>query len=107
KASTLKRIVHEGTFVPVSFLRQLTLPAADAYVVVSPPLLLGAAAWLLGKIKRRPFVVHVQDLQPDAAAGLGMLKKGALIRALYRLEKFAYRKAARVSGITPGMLEAF
>jgi len=107
KVSALKRILHEGTFVAMSFLRQLSLPAPDAYVVVSPPLLLGAAAWLLGKLKRRPFVFHVQDLQPDAAAGLGMLKPGALIRALYWLERFAYQKAARVSGITPGMLRAF
>lgn len=107
RASALKRILHEGTFVLTSFLRQLTHRAPDAYVVVSPPLLLGAAAWLLGLIKRRPFVFHVQDLQPDAAAGLGMLKQGALIRALYWLESFAYRKAARVSGITPGMLRAF
>jgi colanic acid biosynthesis glycosyl transferase WcaI len=44
KASALKRIFHEGSFVATSFLRQLTLPAPDAYVVVSPPLLLGAAA---------------------------------------------------------------
>jgi colanic acid biosynthesis glycosyl transferase WcaI len=107
KANALKRILHEGTFVLISFVRQLFLPAPDAYVVVSPPLLLGAAAWLLGKIKRRPFVFHVQDLQPDAAAGLGMLKQGPLMRALYWLESFAYAKAARVSGITPGMLEAF
>jgi colanic acid biosynthesis glycosyl transferase WcaI len=107
KANTLKRIIHEGTFVAASFLRQLTLPAPDAYVVVSPPLLLGTAAWMLGKIKRRPFVFHVQDLQPDAAAGLGMLKQGAFVRALYWLEAFAYRKAARVSGITTGMLDAF
>jgi colanic acid biosynthesis glycosyl transferase WcaI len=107
RANALKRILHEGTFVLTSFLRQLTRPAPDAYVIVSPPLLLGAAAWLLGLIKRRPFVFHVQDLQPDAAAGLGMLKQGALIRALYWLESFAYRKAARVSGITPGMLRAF
>ncbi|HEY0551842.1 MAG TPA: WcaI family glycosyltransferase [Verrucomicrobiae bacterium] len=107
KANALKRIVHEGTFVATSFLRQLFLPAPDAYVVISPPLLLGAAAWLLGKIKRRPFLFHVQDLQPDAAAGLGMLKDGLLVRALYGLEKFAYTRAARVSGITPGMLDAF
>ncbi|HMJ90741.1 MAG TPA: WcaI family glycosyltransferase [Candidatus Acidoferrum sp.] len=107
KASALKRILHEGTFVVISFLRQLAIPAPDVYVVMSPPLLLGAAAWLLGKIKRRPFVFHVQDLQPDAAAGLGMVKGGALLRALYWLESFAYEKAARVSGIMPGMIEAF
>lgn len=107
KTSTLKRIIHEGTFVLTSFLRQLMLPKPDVYVVVSPPLLLGAAAWLLTRFKRAPFVFHVQDLQPDAAAGLGMVKSGAFMRALYWLEKFAYEKAARVSGITPGMSAAF
>ena len=107
RTSTVKRIAHELSFVTTSFLRQLTLPAPDAYVVISPPLLLGAAAWLLGAIKNRPFIFHVQDLQPDAAAGLGMLKQGAFIRALYRLEAFAYSAASRVSGIMPGMLDAF
>ena len=107
RVSALKRIVHEGTFVLTSFLRALALGRFDVMVVVSPPLLLGAAAWVLGKIKRAPFVFHVQDLQPDAAVGLGMLKPNAFTRALYRLEAFAYAKAARVSGISQGMLRAF
>ena len=107
RVSALKRIVHEGTFVGLSFLRALALGRFDAMVVVSPPLLLGAAAWVLGKIKRAPFVFHVQDLQPDAAVGLGMLRAGAFTRALYRLEALAYAKAARVSGISHGMLQAF
>ena len=103
----LVRIFHELAFVKSSFFRCLTLPRADLLVVVSPPLLLGAAAWLAGLIKRTPFVFHVQDLQPDAALGLGMLKKSLFTRMLYALESFAYRKAARVSGISHGMLEAF
>ena len=107
RVSAWKRIVHEGTFVLASFLRALSLGRFDAMVVVSPPLLLGAAAWVLGKIKRAPFVFHVQDLQPDAAVGLGMLKPNAFTRALYGLEALAYAKAARVSGISHGMLRAF
>ena len=107
QVSSLKRIIHEATFVAFSALRFLTLPSPDVIVVVSPPLLLGAAAWLATRVKRTPFVFHVQDLQPDAAAGLGMLKNIWLIRTLYWLEKFAYAKAARISGIMPAMLEAF
>ena len=103
KVSALKRIAHEGSFVASSFLRSLRLGRFDVAVVVSPPLLLGAAAALRGV----PFVFHVQDLQPDAAVGLGMLKPGAFTRLLYRLEAFAYAKAARVSGISQGMLRAF
>ena len=107
QVSALKRIIHEASFIATSTLRQLTLKAPDVYVVVSPPLLLGAAAWFVGAIKGAPFVFHVQDMQPDAAVGLGMLKEGWFIKALYALESFAYRSAARVSGITQGMLVKF
>lgn len=107
RVSALKRIVHEGTFVFTSFLRALFLRRPDVAVIVSPPLLLGAAGWLLGKLRGVPFIFHVQDLQPDAAVGLGMLKQNAFTRLLYRLEGFAYLKAARVSGISQGMLRAF
>jgi colanic acid biosynthesis glycosyl transferase WcaI len=62
---------------------------------------------LAGKLKRAPFVFHVQDLQPDAAVGLGMLKVGVFTRALYWLEAFAYKHATRVSGISDEILEAF
>jgi colanic acid biosynthesis glycosyl transferase WcaI len=107
RVSALKRILHEGTFVFTSTLRALFLSAPDVYVIVSPPLLLGAAAWFVGKLKRAPFVFHVQDMQPDAAVGLGMLKANWFTKTLYALEAFAYRKAARVSGITAGMLASF
>jgi putative colanic acid biosynthesis glycosyltransferase WcaI len=107
RVSALKRILHEGSFVFTSTLRTLFLSRPDVFVVVSPPLLLGVAGWLVGKIKRAPFVFHVQDMQPDAAVGLGMLKANWFTRALYGLEAFAYRHAARVSGITHGMLTAF
>jgi colanic acid biosynthesis glycosyl transferase WcaI len=107
RVSALKRILHEGSFVLTSTLRALALPRPSVFVVVSPPLLLGAAAWLVAAIKRSPFVFHVQDMQPDAAVGLGMIRAGWFTNALYALEAFAYRSAARVSGITRGMLETF
>jgi len=107
RVSAAKRIVHEGSFVFTSSLRALFLEQPDVFVVVSPPLLLGAAAWLVGKLRSAPFVFHVQDMQPDAAVGLGMLKRNWFTRALYALEAFAYGRAARVSGITRGMLKAF
>jgi colanic acid biosynthesis glycosyl transferase WcaI len=105
--SPWKRIVHEGTFVLTSTCRALLLRKPDVYVIASPPLLLGVAAWLMSILKRVPFIFHVQDLQPDAAVGLGMLRPGWFTRVLYWLEAFAYRHAARVSGISQEILEAF
>ena len=107
RVSAAKRILHEASFICTSFLRMMALPTPEVYVVVSPPLALGAAAWKLGWLKRAPFVFHVQDLQPDAALKLGMLRQGWFTRALLWLEAFAYAKAARVSSITRGMLDVF
>ena len=107
RVTTLRRIAHELTFGLGSLLRVLLRPAADVYIVVSPPLILGPLASLLCRLKRRPYVFHVQDLQPDAAVGLGMVKPGLFTRLLYRVEAWAYRDAAAVSGISDGMMQAF
>jgi colanic acid biosynthesis glycosyl transferase WcaI len=107
RVSAWKRIVHEATFIFTSTLRALLLRRPDVYVIVSPPLLLGVAAWLVSALKGAPFVFHVQDLQPDAAVGLGMLQAGWFTRALYWLEAFAYQHATRVSGISQEILDAF
>lgn len=107
RVTSLRRIFHEASFITTSFLRLLTLRRPDVLIVVSPPLPLGVPAWVISRLWRRPFVFHVQDLQPDAAVGLGMLKPGAFTKVLYALERFAYRKAARVSGISDGMLAAY
>ena len=104
KVAALERMLHEASFVVLSLLRVLASRRPDVFVVISPPLLLGAAAWVAGLIKRAPFVFHVQDLQPDAAVGLGMLRQGWVTWALFGLEAFAYSRAARISGISPGML---
>jgi colanic acid biosynthesis glycosyl transferase WcaI len=107
RLTSLKRIVHEASFLGLSFLHSLILGKFNCAVVVSPPLGLGVVAWLFSKIKGTPFVFHVQDLQPDAALSLGMLKPSSFTQLLYRVEALAYRKAARVSGISSGMIRAF
>ncbi len=107
KPSTLKRLFHELSFVATSTFKALFLPASDIYIVVSPPLFLGMGAFLVTRLLRRRYTYHVQDLQPDAALGLGMLKPGLSVRALYALEKWNYRNSALTSGISGGMLEAF
>lgn len=107
RLTALKRILHELSFCLFSTLRVLALPRPDVLVVVSPPLALGFFAWLASRLKRTRFIFHVQDLQPDAALGLGMLKPSLFTRALYALEAFAYKKAEKVSSIAPGILQAF
>jgi colanic acid biosynthesis glycosyl transferase WcaI len=107
RVTALRRMLHEASYLATSLLRLLTLRRPDVLLVVSPPLPSGVPAWVVSRLWRRPYVFHVQDLQPDAAVGLGMLRPGRFTRLLYALEGLAYRKAAAVSGISDGMLAAF
>ena len=44
KLTTLKRMVHEASFLLLSFLHSMTLGEFDAAVIISPPLGLGVFA---------------------------------------------------------------
>jgi colanic acid biosynthesis glycosyl transferase WcaI len=108
RATTLLRILHEFSFGIVSFLRVLSLPRPDLYIIISPPLILGPLARLACWFKRSNYVFHVQDLQPDAALGLGMVSKdGILAQALHHMAALAYKHASLVSGISRTMVKAF
>lgn len=75
----------------------------DVVVVESPPLFVAVPALLYGRLRRRPVVVNVADLWPDAAVALGALSEGRVLRVMLRLERWVYRRAAIVSTVTEGV----
>jgi colanic acid biosynthesis glycosyl transferase WcaI len=72
----------------------------DVLLAPSPPLTIGLQVWLLGLVRRAPFVYNVQEIYPDIAVKLGVLRNRALIWAMEEVEQFIYRRAARVSVIS-------
>lgn len=72
----------------------------DLILAPSPPLTIGVEAWLLGLLKRAPFIYNVQEIYPDVAVSLGVLKNPRLIRWMERLERFTYARATVVSVIS-------
>ncbi len=77
-------------------------PRADAAMVLSPPLPLPWMIALLGRVRRIPVVVNIQDLFPREAVELGMLTNPALIRLFELMERQVYRWADRVTVHSPG-----
>ena len=80
-------------------------PRAELTVIVSPPLFIGIPVALIARLKRSRTIFHVQDLQPDAAVDLGMLKPGPLTKFFFFVEKVTYRLVDHVSTISYGMME--
>lgn len=71
--------------------------AADAVLAMSPPLTLGYAGWTSAKRRNVPFVFNIQDVFPDVAVELGVLKGPKVIGFFERMEKHLYGLADAVT----------
>jgi colanic acid biosynthesis glycosyl transferase WcaI len=102
KVTSAKRVLFEASFLASSLLRALWSRKPELLLVVSPPLGLALSARILSRWSKAPYVFDVEDMQPDAAADLGMLPRPVL-PMLYRLEAMAYRRASLITTASEGM----
>ena len=65
----------------------------DSALVYSPPLPLGLTAIEIRRRFGTPFVFNVQDLFPEEAIHMGLIKNPLVIRFLEELEEKIYREA--------------
>jgi colanic acid biosynthesis glycosyl transferase WcaI len=98
--TTFGRILNYLSFNISTTLAGLFSGPQDVIFVMSPPLTIGLTAYLLGFIKRIPFCYNLQDIWPDVAVRLGILRNRRLISSFERLEKFIYRKSEKVFAIS-------
>lgn len=106
KVTSMKRIVHEFSFVMTLFpvwLKTLFQKKYDRVICVAPPFHLGFLPLLYARIKGSKLVTHIQDLQVDAAKDLGMITNKRFLNLMFGAEKFILKRSAAVSTISPGM----
>ena len=107
KVTTLKRILHELSFVLSSLPYWLGILFArpyDVVVCVSPPFQVGLLPTLYSILRNVPLWYHLQDLQVDMAKELGMIKNSRFLDVLFSIEKFILKRCAVVSTISEGMV---
>ena len=96
----LKRVLDYLSFMVSSTLAALLLRGVDLVVGTSPQFFTVCAAYLVGRLKRIPFVFELRDLWPESIKAVGAMRESFLIRALQRLEMFLYQKAAGIVSVT-------
>lgn len=75
----------------------------DVIYTSSPDLFVAFFALLFGKRHRVPVVVEIRDLWPESIVEyVGMSKRNPIIKVLYMLEKWIYRKANQLIFTIPG-----
>jgi len=102
KANLLGRLWNYITFNVMSSLAGLGGPKPDVILAPSPPLTIGLSAWLLGLLRRCPYVYNVQDIYPDVAVRLGVLTSRKVIAFFAAMERFVYRHARAVTVLSEG-----
>ncbi|MCC7537259.1 MAG: glycosyltransferase family 4 protein [Deltaproteobacteria bacterium] len=100
-----RRLLHYGVYFGASLTEAVaTRPSPDvALIMTTPPLLLGVSATLLRALRGVPFVYSVQDLYPDVAIDLGVLRRGPLATTIDVVATQLYRRAAALVTLSPGM----
>jgi colanic acid biosynthesis glycosyl transferase WcaI len=84
--------------LPLAFANAARLlPRPDCTLIYSPPLTLGLVGRALRWWSGAPYVVNVQDLFPQNAIDLGLLKNGTAIAFFRAVETAVYRGAARIA----------
>ncbi len=102
--SAVRRTLNYGSFaVSTALLGSMLGGPVDAIFAEHPPLTTGLAAWILGRVRRAPFLFAVNDLWPESVEATGMVRSRNLLRWMGRLERFVYRRAGAIAVISPGV----
>ena len=101
----LRRTLDYVSFMVSAILATPFLPRPDVIVSTSPQFFTPCAAYVVSRLKRRPWVFELRDLWPDSIVAVGAMNETTLIRALRKLEYFLYRKATRIVSVTQSFRE--
>ncbi|MEH2056558.1 MAG: glycosyltransferase family 4 protein [Nostoc sp.] len=105
KPNLVDRLLLELSFIFTSLPQAFKGGRPDVIILTVPPLLGTLPATIFGWLYNCPVVLNVQDILPEAAVRIGLLKNKWMIRILAALEKFAYRTAHTISVIADGFRE--
>ena len=96
----LKRSLDYISFAVAAVLAGLFTRRFDVVVGTSPQFFTACAAWFLGFLRRRPFVLELRDLWPESIRAVGVMKSGRVLDLLEKVELFLYRRASAVVSVT-------
>jgi glycosyltransferase involved in cell wall biosynthesis len=98
-----RRMLAFARFALTAALQAVRGPRPDVIYATSPPLTIALPALLAATRHRVPLVFEVRDLWPEAPIQMGALRNPLARRLARALERFVYRRSARVIALSPGI----
>lgn len=97
---TARRTADFVSFMITACVAGLFEKRPDVIVATSPQFFAAVGGWLLGAIRRTPFVFELGDLWPASIVAVGAMKPSLALRAMEKLELFLYRRSSAVVALT-------
>ncbi len=98
---TVLRTLDFLSFMFTGIAAGLLQPRPDVVGATSPQFFAAVAGWLVGTVRRAPFVFELGDIWPASIIAVGAMKESLLLRLMETFELFLYRRAASVVALTP------
>jgi colanic acid biosynthesis glycosyl transferase WcaI len=102
KQRFLVRFLNYVSFNLLSTLVGLFAGPQDVILAASPPLTIALSAFIIGCVKRIPYIYNVQDIYPDVVVKLGILNNPFIIALSRLLERFVYTHARHITVLSEG-----
>ena len=96
RGTAARRLLQELSFAASQTLAIPALATPDVVVAVSPSFPALAPAMANAAVRRRPWVLWLQDILPEGAVSTELVKPGRVLATARQLERAAYRSADRV-----------
>lgn len=101
--AAVRRVLNYASFaVSAALLGPALCGPADVMWVYHPPLTIGFPAWVIGLLRRLPFVYEIQDMWPETLAATGMVTASQITAVTAALARRLYNQAACITVISPG-----
>lgn len=96
----LKRTLAYISYMIAVILASKSFGKHDVVISTSPQFFNGLAGYFVSRLKDIPWLFEVRDLWPDSILAVGAIKNKLIIRSLYKLELFCYRRANKIVVVT-------
>lgn len=96
----VRRVADYISFMVMAIPASVLVRKPDVVVGTSPQFFTACAGYVVGVLKRRPFVFELRDIWPESIRAVGVMKHSRLLDLLERLELFLYRRAQKIISVT-------
>lgn len=96
----LRRILDYVSYMAAAVIAAPFIRKVDVVVGTSPQFFTACAAWVVGTLKRVPWIFELRDIWPESIKVVGAMKQSKALDMLEKLEMFLYRKATAIVSVT-------